>query len=128
MRVKGVKTREVVAVYLETGSMAVLPSLTRASVHCGMTYAIAKKAMTLDTAKYGWYLCYADELTQKQERIRYLSSNYDTEEKARRRKPRSLDGLVELRVDSHTKIWVRPDEANEEFKKKYLSKLNKPTR
>ena len=67
----------------------------------------------------GWCIA-ADEATAK--------LMYDTGGKVKLAADKPDVKLVQLRIDSHTVIWVRPEEANEKFAQKYRRKLERGNR
>lgn len=50
---------------------------------------------------------------------------YDTGGKVKLAADKPKGRLVQLRIDSHTVIWVRPEEANEKFAASYKQKLER---
>jgi hypothetical protein len=53
---------------------------------------------------------------------------YDTGGKVKLAAEKPKGRLVQLRIDTHTVIWVRPEEANEKFAERYRRKLERGSR
>lgn len=113
------------AVNLETLERKYFPSFTAAAVHTGVGKMQVSKCFRDDTPFNGWYFCPADKVGEKTERIRYLSNKWIKEGMPvqQRNATKPKESLVSLRIDSHTVILVKPENATEEYAEKYREKL-----
>ena len=111
------------AVNLETLEQKYFPTFKAAAVHTGVSKEQISKCFHQDAPFNGWYFCSPDQVEDKTERIRYLSTKWIKEgmpiKGPRKPKPK----LVPLRLDSHTIILVKPEKATPEYAEEYREKL-----
>ena len=72
----------------------------------------------------GWYVCYPGDLEDRKELICALAIQW-AKSMPSRTTIGDVRGKVQLRIDDKTVIWVRPEEATDEFAKNYKQQISK---
>lgn len=114
----------VTAFNLDTLERLDFPSMTRAADHCCVDKSMLQKYMRNDQMWSGWYWCPTDQADSRMECVLYLSRRWKAEGKPISSKFKT-SGLVPLRIDSHTVLYVKPEKATPEYAEQYRQKLLK---
>jgi hypothetical protein len=118
----------VTAFNLDTLERIDFPSMARAADHCLVDKSMLTKYMRNDQMWRGWYWCPTEVADLRMERVRYLSRRWQSEDRPKACRRKEPPKLVPLRLDSHTVILVKPENATTEYAEQYRQKLLKNSR
>ena len=120
----GRKHIKVAAVDLVSEDVTVFASLNKCACGIGIGINTVRRMLSCGLVREGWYVCLPDESEDKRELIRALAIQW-AKAMPRRQTIGDVRGKVQLRIDDKTVIWVKPEEATEQFIESYKIKLSK---
>lgn len=118
----------VTAFNLDTLERIDFPSMARAADHCLVDKSMLQKYMRNDQMWRGWYWCPTEVADQRMERVLYLSRRWQSDDRPKAYRRKESPKLVSLRIDRHTVILVKPENATPEYAEQYRQKLLKNSR
>ena len=120
----GRKHIKVAAVDLIREEVKIHASLNKCSAAIGIGINTVRRMLSCGLVREGWYVCLPEDLEARQDLIRALSIQW-AKAMPRRQTIGDVRGKVQLRIDDKTVIWVKPEEATEQFIESYKIKLSK---
>ena len=120
--IKTCYSRSVVGYNLTTGERRQWKSVRQAAESVGMNQSWFNHLLKENRPSNGWLCAYAEDESVIEERLCYYRRSGKFAKNASKKK-RQTDGLVALRLDRRTVIYVNPDEATPEYAQQYLNKI-----
>lgn len=117
--------RKVVGYNLETGERRMWGTMSACAETIGTSVSYILIVIKNDRPLKGWCLAYEE---REQKAIDLYERGGQPRNKPTKRTPlrkpaKCNKGLVSLRIDSHTVIWVKPEDATEEYAEQYREML-----
>ena len=114
--------RPVVGINLTTGERVEFPSVNQAADQVGMNPSWFTTLMRQKRPANDYICAYADDQRWLDEKAEYLMRTGRYERKSPK-KGKNNKGLVQLRIDSRTVIYVKPSEATLEYAESYRKQM-----